>query len=190
MSQPDLSHNPVSNVRFVPIEKVYANSYNPNSVALNELRLLYTSIKADGYTMPIVTIYDPERDRYQIVDGFHRFTIMKRFRDIYDLNHGMLPVVVIEKPLNDLMASTVRHNRARGKHSIEGMGNLVLQMLQGGWSDDRICAEIGIETEELGRLKHITGYAKFFKGQQYSRAKETSRQVTERLKHENGAAAG
>jgi hypothetical protein len=214
-----VSHNPVASVRFVPIEKIYANDYNPNSVAINELRLLHTSISHDGYTMPVVTICNPgtdqpeararlaeidqemqrlqlERsailgqlsDRFVIVDGFHRYTIMKRFPDILEKNSGLLPISVIEKPLNDRIASTVRHNRARGKHSIEGMGSIVLQLLQGGWADDQICAEIGLEPEELGRLKHITGYAKFFAVSEYSRAKESARQVKERLKHQNGAA--
>jgi ParB-like chromosome segregation protein Spo0J len=155
----DLSHNPVDRVQWVPVEKIYANEYNPNSVAPMELQLLYVSIKHDGFTMPIVTIYDNERDRYVIVDGFHRYSIMKRYRDIYEKNHGLLPVVVIAKPLNDRMASTVRHNRARGKHSIQGMGDLVMQMLGNGWPDARVCAEVGLEKEELARLKHITGYA-------------------------------
>jgi ParB-like chromosome segregation protein Spo0J len=179
---PDLSHNPVSKVIWVPIEKIFSNNYNPNSVALTELKLLYLSIKSDGYTMPLVTIRDEVRDRYVLVDGFHRYAIMKRYRDIYEKNHGLLPVVVIDKPLNDRMASTVRHNRARGKHSIQGMGDLVLQMLSNGWRDARICSELGLEKEELARLKHITGYAKLYKDAQYSRAMETPRQIEARLK--------
>jgi ParB-like chromosome segregation protein Spo0J len=122
--------------------------------------------------------------KFVIVDGFHRYTIMKRYPDIYAKNHGLLPVVVIDKPLNDRMASTVRHNRARGKHSIQGMGNLVMQMLSNGWRDSRICGELGLEKEELARLKHITGYAKMFKDAQYSRARETPRQIEVRLKGE------
>lgn len=179
----DFSHNPVDNVRWIPIEKIYANDYNPNAVALAEMRLLYTSIKHDGYTMPIVCFYDPEHDRYIIVDGFHRYSIMKRFRDIYEANHGHLPVAVIKKSLNDRMASTIRHNRARGKHSVDGMGKLVTDMLTNGWPDERICAELGLEKEELVRLKHVTGYAKFFKGHTYSRAKISAKQIEEALAH-------
>jgi ParB-like chromosome segregation protein Spo0J len=182
MSAPDLSHNPVSNVIWVPIEKVFANNYNPNNVAISELRLLYTSIKHDGYTMPIVTIRDDARDGWIIIDGLHRFTVMKRFRDIYERNHGLLPIVVLDKSLNDRMASTVRHNRARGKHSIQGMGTLVMSMLENGWGNKQICEEIGLEPEELARLKHITGYAKLYENAEYSRALETPRQIESRLK--------
>jgi hypothetical protein len=103
---------PVNLVRWIPIEKVHANDYNPNSVAKNEMRLLYVSISHDGYTQPVVTVYDEEKDEYVIVDGFHRYTTMRLNKDIYDLNNGLLPVVVIQKSINDRMASTVRHNRA------------------------------------------------------------------------------
>ncbi len=182
----DMSHNPVDAVRWIPLEKVFANDYNPNAVALMEMKLLYTSIKHDGYTMPIVTMYDPAGDRYVIVDGFHRYSVMKRYKDIYERNHGLLPVVVIDKPINDRMASTVRHNRARGKHSVSGMSSIVVQMLNNGWSDARICDEMGLEKEELIRLKHVTGYAKFFANGQYSRAVESDRQIEERLAYERG----
>jgi ParB-like chromosome segregation protein Spo0J len=162
---PDLSHNPVARVRWAPIEKVFANDYNPNAVASMEMQLLYVSIKHDGYTQPVVTVYDEARDRYVIVDGFHRYSVMKRYPDIYEKNHGLLPVVVIDKSINDRMASTIRHNRARGKHSIAGMSTLVTEMLNNGWEDKRICEELGLEKQELIRLKHITGYAKFFGGE-------------------------
>jgi ParB-like chromosome segregation protein Spo0J len=185
---PDLTHNPVSRVQWVPVEKIFANKYNPNAVASTELRLLYISIKHDGYTMPIVTIHDAEHDRFVIVDGFHRYQVMKRYRDIYEKNQGLLPIVVIEKSLNDRMASTVRHNRARGKHSIDGMGSLVVEMLRNGWSDERICGEIGLEKEELIRLKHVTGYAKFFLNAEYSRAEESAAQIKARLEHERKTA--
>jgi ParB-like chromosome segregation protein Spo0J len=181
-----VKHNPVSRVLWVPIEKVFANGYNPNSVALMEMRLLYISILHDGYTQPVVVVYDKERDRYVIVDGFHRYSVMKRYPDIFKKNHGLLPVVVIDKSVNDRMASTIRHNRARGKHSIDGMSALVVQMLENGWSDKRVCDELGLEKQELIRLKHITGYAKFFAGGGYSPAMETNRQIEERLKYEGG----
>jgi len=170
-------HNPVGLVRWVPLEKVQANNYNPNSVARNEMRLLYTSIKHDGYTQPIVTVYDPEKDKYIIVDGFHRYSIMRFNDDIRAINDGHLPIVVIEKDINDRMASTIRHNRARGKHSITGMADIVFSMLENGWSDAEICNELGMEPEELARLKHITGFAKLFENVEYRRAWETNRQV-------------
>jgi ParB-like chromosome segregation protein Spo0J len=149
-----------------------------------EMKLLYISIKHDGFTQPIVTYRDQDNDRWIVVDGFHRYSIMKRYPDIYERNHGLLPIVVIDKPLNDRMASTIRHNRARGRHSVDGMSNLVLQMLKNGWSDRRVCEELGLEKEELIRLKHITGYAKFFADGQYSKAMETTRQIEERLKYD------
>lgn len=167
----------MNNVRWVPIEKVHANDYNPNSVAKNEMRLLYTSIKHDGYTQPVVTVYDEEKDRYVIVDGFHRYLIMKTNDDVRESTGGLLPVVVIEKGINDRMASTVRHNRARGKHSVAGMGHMVFEMLDNGWSDDAVCAELGMEPDELLRLKHVTGFSKLFENVEYRRAWETKRQI-------------
>lgn len=178
----------VDNVIRVPIEKVFANDYNPNAVAKQEMKLLYISIKHDGYTMPVVTIYDKEKDRYIIVDGFHRYSVMKMYKDIYEENEGLLPIVVISEDINDRMASTVRHNRARGKHSIDGMGNIVMNMLQNGWTDKRIMYELGLEKEELIRLKHLTGYAKFFEQGEYNHAIMTDKQIEEKIKYENGGA--
>lgn len=174
--------NPVANVQFVPIEKVEANDYNPNAVAPNEMKLLYTSIAADGYTQPVVVIYDEPRDRYVIVDGFHRYTIMRTFKDINEANAGMLPVVVIDKDINDRMASTIRHNRARGKHSVAGMASMVFTMLEEGWDDTEICNEVGVSPEELLRLKHVTGFSKLFENGEYRMAWETARMA--RLRRE------
>lgn len=168
---------PIDLVRWVPIEKVTPNDYNPNSVAQIEMKLLYTSIRHDGYTQPVVTIYDAERDLYVIVDGFHRYFVMQTHRDIYDACGGCLPVVVIDKGMNDRMASTVRHNRARGKHSVQGMSSLVFSMLENGWQDAEICNEIGMGPEELLRLKHITGFSKLFADTEYQRSWVTQRQV-------------
>ena len=177
-----LNNNPVDNVKWVPLKQVKANDYNPNQVAKNEMGLLYTSIDHDGYTQPVVTIYDEDKDEYVIVDGFHRYSVMKHYKSIRERNKGMLPVVVIEKDINDRMASTVRHNRARGKHSIEGMSKIVFEMLENGWSDAEIIEELGMETEELIRLKHITGFSKLFEDTEYNRAWETKRQL--KLKRE------
>jgi ParB-like chromosome segregation protein Spo0J len=168
---------PVDFVRWIPIEQVEPNDYNPNSVAKIEMGLLYASIKHDGYTQPVVAIYDHERGKYIIVDGFHRYFVMKNNKDIYDQCSGLLPVVVIDKPINNRMASTIRHNRARGKHSIQGMANMVFKMLDNGWQDEDICNELGMEPEELLRLKHITGFSKLFSDKEYNKAWVTKRQI-------------
>lgn len=169
--------HPVGAVQWIHIDQVDPNDYNPNSVAPHEMRLLYTSIAADGYTQPVVTIQDPDTGRYQIVDGFHRYQVMKHHPDIKDSTAGYLPVVVIDKPIADRIASTVRHNRARGKHSITGMSSLVFRMLDAGVSDADICNQLGLEAEELARLKHITGFAKLHAEHQYSDAFMTDKQV-------------
>lgn len=175
---------PIDHVQWVSIDKVKPNDYNPNSVAGSEMRLLYVSIKHDGYTQPIVTIRDEENDCYVIVDGFHRYFVMKHNPDIFELNHGLLPIVVIKSPINDRMASTVRHNRARGKHSITGMSSMVFSMLDNGWEDERICNELGMEAEELLKLKHITGFSKLFKNIDYQQSWEMKRQIELRRDYE------
>ncbi len=169
--------HPVNNVIWVPLEKVEANDYNPNSVASKEMGLLYTSIKHDGYTQPVVTVYDEERDMYVIVDGFHRFFLCKNNKDISDSTHGHLPVVVLEKSKNDRMAATIRHNRARGSHSISGMSNMVFEMLDNGWDDAQICNHLGMEADELLRLKHITGFSKLFSDVEYNKAWVSKHQI-------------
>jgi len=169
--------HPVSNVIWVLIEEIVANDYNPNSVAQNEMKLLYRSIKHDGYTQPIVTIWDEKQGKYVIVDGFHRYLVMKRYQDIFDSTGGKLPIVVLDKNINDRMAATIRHNRARGKHAVDGMANMVFEMLDNGWSDDRICNEIGLEVDELVRLKHVTGFSKLFEGVEYKKAWVTKNQL-------------
>jgi len=173
----NIDNHPINNVKWVPIDKVQPNDYNPNQVAKVEMQLLYISIKHDGYTQPIVTIYDKKKDKYIIVDGFHRYFVMKHYKDIYESTNGNLPVVIIDKDINDRMASTIRHNRARGKHSIQGMSNLVFNMLENGWADAEICNELGMEAEEILRLKHITGFSKLFKDTKYKRAWQTKRMI-------------
>lgn len=141
------------------------------------MRLLYTSILHDDYTQPVVTYRDEERGVWVIIDGFHRYFTMKTNQDIYDRCHGLLPIVVIDKDINNRMASTVRHNRARGKHSVSGMSSMVFKMLDGGWTDEAICGELGMSAEELVRLKHVTGFSKLFENAEYRRAWLTSRQI-------------
>ena len=135
------------------------------------MELLYTSIKEDGYTMPVVCYYDKENDKYILVDGFHRYRVCKEHKDIYEREDGCLPVSVIEKDLNDRMASTIRHNRARGKHEVELQPNLVA-MLKEGWSEDKIMKELGMTLEEVQRLLGLTGIFSEIKGVPYSIEKQ------------------
>ena len=172
-----LHEQPVDRIRWVPVEDVEPNDYNPNSVAKIEMGLLYTSILHDGYTQPVVTIWDEEKQKYVIVDGFHRYFTCRNNTDIRERNLGYLPIAVLDKPINDRMASTVRHNRARGKHSIDGMSNMVFQMSENGWSEAEICGELGMEAEEVLRLKHITGFSKLFENAEYKKAWESKVQL-------------
>lgn len=160
--------SPVYNVIAVPIEKVKANDYNPNAVAPPEMELLETSIWEDGYTMPIVCYYDKENDLYIVVDGFHRYTILKTSKRIFEREKGMLPVSVIDKELGDRMASTIRHNRARGTHNIELMSTIVAELVEMGKGDRWICQHIGMSVDELLRLKQITGLAALFLNKDFS----------------------
>lgn len=161
--------SPVYNVIAVPIEKVQANSYNPNSVAPPEMKLLELSIWEDGYTMPVVCYYLPNDDKYEIVDGFHRYTILKTSKRIFEREKGMLPVVVIDKPIGDRMASTIRHNRARGSHSVELMVNIVAELKSIGQSDAWIIKHIGMDADELLRLKQLSGLIQLFKDKEFSK---------------------
>ena len=164
--------SPVYNVRPVPVDKIRANAYNPNTVAPPEMKLLYKSILEDGYTMPIVCYYIPDEDVYEIVDGYHRYRVMVEHKDIYEREGGCMPVVVIDKDLSNRMASTIRHNRARGSHSIELMTNIVADLVDSGMSDAWIMKNIGMDAEELLRLKQISGLAALFKDKDFSHAWE------------------
>ncbi|MDE6873735.1 MAG: ParB/RepB/Spo0J family partition protein [Lachnospiraceae bacterium] len=155
--------SPVYGVVAVPVEKVEPNTYNPNAVAPPELKLLYDSIKEDGYTMPVVCYYDRERDKYILVDGFHRYRIMLDYPDIYKREEGMLPVSIIDKPLDHRMASTIRHNRARGSHDVDLMSNIVKELHELGRSDAWISRHLGMDKDEILRLKQITGLAALFR---------------------------
>lgn len=162
--------SPVYNVISVPINKIKPNTYNPNTVAPPEMRLLYESIKADGYTMPIVCYYSRENDVYIIVDGFHRYRVMLEYKDIYDRENGRLPVSVIDKPIDQRMASTIRHNRARGNHSVDLMSNIVKELHELGRSDAWISKHLGMDKDEILRLKQITGLAALFKDVKFGKA--------------------
>ena len=164
--------SPVYGIKPVPIDKIQANTYNPNHVAPPEMKLLYESIKNDGYTMPIVCYYLEDEDKYEIVDGYHRYTVMLTHKDIYERERGLLPVSVIDKPVSDRMASTIRHNRARGEHSIELMTNIVAELSKSGMSDAWIMKNIGMDAEELLRLKQLSGLQELFKDKDFSRSWE------------------
>jgi ParB-like chromosome segregation protein Spo0J len=167
-SYPLTHKSPVYGVRPVPIEKVVANDYNPNRVAPPEMELLETSIWEDGYTQPIVTFYDEVEDKYVVVDGFHRYLILKDTERIRSRENGMLPVVVIDKDMSDRIASTIRHNRARGTHNIELMSVIVAELVEMGKGDRWICKHIGMSLDELLRLKQITGLAALFANRDFS----------------------
>lgn len=162
--------SPAYHIISVPIEKIEPNTYNPNSVAPPELKLLYDSIKEDGYTMPIVCYYDKERDIYTIVDGFHRYRIMLDYPDIYAREGGCLPVSVIDKSIDNRMASTIRHNRARGAHDVDLMSNIIKELHELGRSDAWISTHLGMDRDEILRLKQVTGLAALFRDVDFGRA--------------------
>lgn len=162
--------SPVYNVISVPIEKVTANDYNPNSVAPPEMELLEISIWEDGYTQPVVTVYDSDRDMYVVVDGFHRYLTLKNSKRIHEREQGMLPCVVLDKDISDRMASTIRHNRARGSHNIELMSTIVSELVEMGKGDRWICQHIGMSADELLRMKQITGLSSLFANKEFSKS--------------------
>ena len=164
----DKIKSPVYNVKAVPVEKIQANSYNPNKVAPPEMKLLYDSIKEDGYTQPIVCYYIKAEDKYEIVDGFHRYQIIKTYKDIYERENGLLPVVVIDRPIENRIASTIRHNRARGTHDVDLMCNIVAELSEIGKSNAWISKHLGMSADEILRLKQITGIAALFKDEEFS----------------------
>lgn len=162
--------SPVYQVISVPVGKIEPNTYNPNAVAPPEMKLLYESIREDGYTMPIVCYYDKTRDTYIIVDGFHRYRVMLEYPDIYERENGRLPVSVIDKPIDHRMASTIRHNRARGNHDVDLMSNIVKELHDLGRSDAWISKHLGMDRDEILRLKQITGLAALFRDVKFGQA--------------------
>lgn len=164
--------SPVYGVIAVPLEKVVANNYNPNIVAPPEMKLLELSIWEDGYTMPCVCYYLAEEDRYELVDGYHRYLVMKTSKRIYERECGLLPVSVINKDISERMASTIRHNRARGVHSVELMSNIVAELTKSGMSDSWIMKNIGMDKDELLRLKQLTGLAALFADKEFGKSED------------------
>lgn len=164
---------PVDCVQWVKEDLVIANDYNPNSVAPPEMELLHTSIQEDGYTQPIVVF---QHDGiYEVVDGFHRNRVGKEYNDIKERIHGYLPITVINDDRHDKadrIASTIRHNRARGKHQVEKMSDIVIDLKRRNWSDEKIGRELGMDPDEVLRLTQITGLAEMFADQEFSEAWE------------------
>ena len=158
---------PCFDVILVDIEKVQANNYNPNAVPENNMKLLEQSIMDNGFCFPVVTIYSQEDEKYIIVDGFHRYTIFKDY-----LQAKELPIVVLQQDIKQRMAATVQFNRARGVHQVELMGDLVKGLVEQGMEEDDIAKHLGMQLEEVFRLKQITGVAELFKKQLYSPAWE------------------
>lgn len=158
---------PCMNPIIVPLSKVRANDYNPNHVSDNNMELLLQSIVDNGFCFPVVVVYDDILDQYIVVDGFHRYAI---FRDY--LQAEEIPVVVLEHDMSQRMAATVQFNRARGVHQVELMGDLVRQLIEQGVDDEEISKHLGMEMEEVYRLKQITGIAEIFKNQTYSKSWE------------------
>ncbi len=154
---------PVLQVRLVPAHKVVANDYNPNKVASKEYQLLITSIAEDGVTQPVVTFYDVAADQYIIVDGFHRWAVLTR-----EFGCTEIPVVTIDKDISQRMASTIRHNRARGKHQVDLQAELVKSLLHRGKTDAEICIALGMTEEELLRLKQTVGAARMMAAEDYN----------------------
>lgn len=160
--------SPVYRVQAIPVEKVQANNYNPNFVAPPEMKLLELSIWEDGFTMPCVCYHDAERDVYILVDGFHRYQVLKTSKRVYEREKGLLPVVVIDKDLSNRMASTIRHNRARGTHNIELMSEIVAELDKAGMTDEWIMKNIGMDRDEVLRLKQISGLAELFANRDFT----------------------
>jgi ParB-like chromosome segregation protein Spo0J len=164
--------SPVYHVYRIPINKICVNDYNPNTVASTELKLLEQSILSDGYTMPIVCYYNQEEDYYEIVDGYHRYLVMKKSAEISEREQNHLPVVLIDKPITERIASTIRHNRARGTHSVDRMVEIIQKLVESGLSDRWIMKNLGMDKDELLRLKQISGLATLFEKKSFSEAWE------------------
>lgn len=167
------NREPVDCVLWIPCDQVEANDYNPNSVAPPEMKLLELSISEDGYTQPIVSW--GKNNYYEVVDGFHRNRVGKECKPIKERIHGYLPITLINhdrEDKSDRIAATIRHNRARGKHQVSAMSDIVLELSKRNWSDEKIGRELGMEPDEVLRLKQITGLAELFSNEEFSQAWE------------------
>lgn len=169
-----LRQEPVDCVIWVKADTVQANDYNPNTVAVPEMRLLEHSITEDGYTQPVVTWIDGSNR--EVVDGFHRNKVAKESKKVRERLHGYIPVTTINQTRterNDRIASTIRHNRARGKHRIDAMSNIVVELKRRNWSDEKIGRELGMDPDEVLRLTQVSGLAEMFATKEFSEAWES-----------------
>lgn len=168
-------NEPVDLVQWIKNESVIANDYNPNSVAPPEMKLLEISIMEDGYTQPIVTF--DEKSHKTVIDGFHRNRVGKESEKVKTRVHGYLPVVVINEDRtdrSDRVAATIRHNRARGKHKVDAMSEIVVDLKKRNWSDEKIARELGMDADEVLRLSQISGIAEMFQDKEFSEAWEVN----------------
>lgn len=165
-------NHPSLNVQLVKANKVIGNDYNPNSVAPPEMKLLKLSISKDGVTMPVVVCDTPDNKKYPytVVDGFHRTTVIQQDKQINESLHGYVPVSRLNKKMEDRITSTVRHNMARGTHQVELSAKLVTMLKKHNWTNARIGIELGMDADEVLRLKQITGLAEAFKDQDFSKS--------------------
>lgn len=164
-------NHPVLNVQLVPVDDVISNDYNPNKVAPPEMRLLNLSMKKDGITMPVVSA-NGKNNKYIVVDGFHRRTHAANDNEIRESLHGYLPISKLNKSIEDRITSTVRHNMARGTHQVELSANLIVMLRKHNWTNARIGKELGMDADEVLRLKQTTGLAELFKDKEFSNSWE------------------
>ena len=167
-----LKTEPVDCVLWVKNDDVHANDYNPNSVAPPEMELLRLSIAADGYTQPVVTMLEEQGTR-EVIDGFHRTRVAKECEEVINRIHGYIPVVTINTDRtdkNDRIASTIRHNRARGKHKITAMSDIVMDLSKRNWSSEKIAKNLGMDADEVLRLKQVGGIAELFNDSEFSKS--------------------
>lgn len=156
---------PCLEVKIVDIDKVQANNYNPNHVSDKNMDLLEESILSNGFCFAVVTVWDPDLEKYIVVDGYHRYI---QFKDRFEAKE--IPIIVLEHDISKRMEATVQFNRARGVHQVELMGDLVRALAEQGVDDLEISKKLGMEIEEVFRLKQITGIAELFKNQTYSKS--------------------
>ena len=176
-------NEPVDCVLWIKNQKIKANDYNPNSVAPPEMELLKVSIDHDGYTQPIVAF--SENEHFTVIDGFHRNRVGREIREIENRVKGYLPITIIRKKQegrNNRIASTIRHNRARGKHSIDGMCEIIIELKRRNWTNKKISKELGMDADEILRLSQITGLAEMFKDKKFSKAWEAKLKEDEEIK--------
>jgi len=175
---------PVDCVLWVKNGTVHANDYNPNSVAPPEMELLRLSISSDGYTQPIVSMLEDDNETREVIDGFHRNRVGKECEEIQSRVHGYLPVVTINEDrtkINDRVASTIRHNRARGKHKIDAMSDIVIDLKKRNWSDSKIAKNLGMDADEVLRLCQIGGLAELFSDKEFSKSWEAENYSDEEI---------